>query len=163
MSGLSLRLKDLTLKNFQGACPRTPLALRCLLGITGSQHDSALLKIPPHSIFFLGKALDVTLINANLSEVIAHRASNLRFWVAQVATKWVKIALTSYRNWFFMISILNFIILHFSVWTSPILAVWFENLSGIIHAWTHHCHLHPLQAANCCRNSQLVVDEDDVV
>ena len=22
-------------------------------------------------------------------------------------------------------------------------------------------HLHPLQAANCCRNSRLVVDEDD--
>ena len=22
-------------------------------------------------------------------------------------------------------------------------------------------HLHPLQAANCCRNSLLVVDEDD--
>ena len=25
-----------------------------------------------------------------------------------------------------------------------------------------HCHLHPLQAANCCRNSRLVVDEDDL-
>ena len=24
---------------------------------------------------------------------------------------------------------------------------------------TLHCHLHPLQAANCCRNSRLVVDE----
>ena len=23
-------------------------------------------------------------------------------------------------------------------------------------------HLHPLQAANCCRNSRLVVDEDDL-
>ena len=27
-------------------------------------------------------------------------------------------------------------------------------------AWIYHCHLHPLQAANCCRNSRLVVDED---
>ena len=27
---------------------------------------------------------------------------------------------------------------------------------------TLHCHLHPLQAANCCRNSRLVVDEDDL-
>ena len=26
-----------------------------------------------------------------------------------------------------------------------------------------HCHLHPLQAANCCRNSRLVVDEDDLM
>ena len=26
---------------------------------------------------------------------------------------------------------------------------------------TLHWHLHPLQAANCCRNSRLVVDEDD--
>ena len=26
---------------------------------------------------------------------------------------------------------------------------------------TLHCHIHPLQAANCCRNSQLAVDEDD--
>ena len=25
-----------------------------------------------------------------------------------------------------------------------------------------HCHLHPLQAANCCRNSRLLVDEDDL-
>ena len=32
------------------------------------------------------------------------------------------------------------------------------TLSGL----TLHCHLHPLQAANCCRNSQLVVDEDDL-
>ena len=24
----------------------------------------------------------------------------------------------------------------------------------------HHCHLQPLQAVNCCRNSRLVVDED---
>ena len=24
------------------------------------------------------------------------------------------------------------------------------------------CHLHPLQAANCCRNSRLVMDEDDL-
>ena len=27
-------------------------------------------------------------------------------------------------------------------------------------AWIYHCHLHPLQAANCCRNSRLVVDEN---
>ena len=26
---------------------------------------------------------------------------------------------------------------------------------------TVHCHIHPLQAANCCRNSRLVVDEED--
>ena len=25
----------------------------------------------------------------------------------------------------------------------------------------HYCHLHPLQAANCYRNSRLVVDEND--
>ena len=24
------------------------------------------------------------------------------------------------------------------------------------------CHLHPLRAASCCRNSRLVVDEDDL-
>ena len=24
------------------------------------------------------------------------------------------------------------------------------------------CHFHPLQAANCCRNSRLVVDENDL-
>ena len=28
---------------------------------------------------------------------------------------------------------------------------------------TLHCHLHPLQAANCCRNSRLVVHEDDLM
>ena len=26
----------------------------------------------------------------------------------------------------------------------------------------YNCHLRPLQAANCCRNSRLVVDEDDL-
>ena len=26
-----------------------------------------------------------------------------------------------------------------------------------------HCHLYPLQAANCCRNTRLVVDEDDLM
>ena len=30
-------------------------------------------------------------------------------------------------------------------------------------ALIYHCHLHPLQAANCCRNSRLVVDEDDLM
>ena len=29
-------------------------------------------------------------------------------------------------------------------------------------AWIYHCHLHPLQAANCCRNFRLVVDENDL-
>ena len=29
-------------------------------------------------------------------------------------------------------------------------------------AGIYHCHLYPLQAANCCRNSRLVVDEDDL-
>ena len=29
-------------------------------------------------------------------------------------------------------------------------------------AWIYHCHLHPLQAANRCLNSRLVVDEDDL-
>ena len=28
---------------------------------------------------------------------------------------------------------------------------------------TLHHHLHPLQAANSCRNSRLVVDEDDLM
>ena len=30
------------------------------------------------------------------------------------------------------------------------------------HAWIYYCYLHPLQAANCCRNSRLVVDEDNL-
>ena len=34
-------------------------------------------------------------------------------------------------------------------------------MSYPFQAWICHCHLHPLQAANCCRNSRLVVDEDD--
>ena len=25
------------------------------------------------------------------------------------------------------------------------------------------CRIHPLQVANCCRNSRLVVDEDDIM
>ena len=27
----------------------------------------------------------------------------------------------------------------------------------------YHCHLHALQAGNCCRNFRLVVDEDDLM
>ena len=30
-------------------------------------------------------------------------------------------------------------------------------------AGVYHCHLHPQQAANCCRISRLVVDEDDLM
>ena len=30
-------------------------------------------------------------------------------------------------------------------------------------AWVYYRHLHPIQAANCCRNSRLVVDEDDLM
>ena len=30
-------------------------------------------------------------------------------------------------------------------------------------SWIYHCHLYTLQAANCCRNSRLVVDEDDLM
>ena len=33
----------------------------------------------------------------------------------------------------------------------------------LFQAWICHCHLHPLQAANCCRNSRHVVDEDDLM
>ena len=29
-------------------------------------------------------------------------------------------------------------------------------------AWIYHCHLHPLQAVNCCRNSRLVVNDYDL-
>ena len=36
-------------------------------------------------------------------------------------------------------------------------------LSQPFQAWIYHCHLHPLQAANCCRNSRLVVDEYDLI
>ena len=34
--------------------------------------------------------------------------------------------------------------------------------SWTFQAWIYQCHLHPLQAANCCRNSRLVVDIDDL-
>ena len=37
-----------------------------------------------------------------------------------------------------------------------------SNLT-LLQAWIYHCHLHPLQAANCSRNSRLVVDEDDLM
>ena len=31
-----------------------------------------------------------------------------------------------------------------------------------LQTWIYHCHLHPLQATNCCRNSRLVLNEDDL-
>ena len=36
-------------------------------------------------------------------------------------------------------------------------------LSEPFQAAIYHCNLHSLQAANCCRNSRLVVDEDDLM
>ena len=37
------------------------------------------------------------------------------------------------------------------------------SLHGLtLSVLTLHCHIHPLQAANCCRNSRLVVDEYDL-
>ena len=36
--------------------------------------------------------------------------------------------------------------------------IYWLTLSSLIY----DCHLHPLQAANCCRNSGLVVDENDM-
>ena len=37
----------------------------------------------------------------------------------------------------------------------------FTNLDvKLFQAWIYNCHIHPLQAANSCRNSRLVVDED---
>ena len=35
------------------------------------------------------------------------------------------------------------------------------TLSSLVLPLFYHYHLHPLQAANCCRNYRLVVDEDD--
>ena len=32
----------------------------------------------------------------------------------------------------------------------------------ILSSLTLHCHLHPLQAVNCCRYSRLVMDKDDL-
>ena len=33
--------------------------------------------------------------------------------------------------------------------------------AAVINLYKYSRHLHPLQAANCCRNSRLVVDVDD--
>ena len=41
-------------------------------------------------------------------------------------------------------------------------ATWIDFVNMIFSADVTHLHLHPLQAANCCRNSRLVVDEDDL-
>ena len=53
--------KDFTPKKFQGACPRTRLAVRvsgvCASGVTGLQHRQRTFEKSPRSIFFLGKAL----------------------------------------------------------------------------------------------------------
>ena len=38
----------------------------------------------------------------------------------------------------------------------------YTSITLTLSILTLHCHLHPLQAVNCCRNSRLVVDEDDL-
>ena len=45
--------------------------------------------------------------------------------------------------------------------TRPRIIVTIQCLT--LSSLTLHCHLHPLQAANCCRNSRLVVDENDLM
>ena len=51
---------------------------------------------------------------------------------------------------------------------TPLISInYAENIHKYLSALTLsiltlHCHLHTLQAANCCRNSRLVVDEDDL-
>ena len=42
------------------------------------------------------------------------------------------------------------------------LKTWLKACIEPFQAWIYHCNLHPLQAANCCRNSRLVVNEDDL-
>ena len=37
-----------------------------------------------------------------------------------------------------------------------------QAAQGLTISRVNHSHLHPLQAANCCRNSRLVVDDDDL-
>ena len=44
-----------------------------------------------------------------------------------------------------------------------ILIKWCDNFKLTLSSLTLHRHLRPLQAANCCRNSRLVVDEDDLM
>ena len=57
----------------------------------------------------------------------------------------------------------------FSVFFHTQCSGWLTDLSEIceliltLSSLTLHCHLHPLQAPNCCRNSRLVVDEDDLM
>ena len=38
-----------------------------------------------------------------------------------------------------------------------------KNDNYPFQACIYLCHLHPLQAANCCSNSRLVVDKDDLM
>ena len=38
-----------------------------------------------------------------------------------------------------------------------------EKKALTLSSLTLHCHLHPVQAANCCRNYRLVVDENDLM
>ena len=47
------------------------------------------------------------------------------------------------------------------IWSLWLIQTYFSVLT--LSSLTLHCHLHPLQAANCCRNARLVVDEDDLM
>ena len=55
----------------------------------------------------------------------------------------------------------NTLKLHFSFETFPLFYV---TLQTIYNPYTPEFTIvHPLQAANCCRNSRLVVDKDDLM
>ena len=49
-----------------------------------------------------------------------------------------------------------------AIFKSNILNDMHTNSFLTLSSLTLHCHLHPLQAAICCRKSRLVVDEDDL-
>ena len=50
----------------------------------------------------------------------------------------------------------------FPNWKTHVLSLTARGSTLTFQAWIYHSHLHPLQAANCCRNSRLVVDEGDL-
>ena len=60
--------------------------------------------------------------------------------------------------------------LSYNVSLNILLSQFYYHINSIKHdayqpfqARVYHCHLHPLQAENCCRNYRLIVDEDDLM
>ena len=87
-------------------------------------------------------------------------------YLSRIEGKWIKkgIYLTEWLNYVILVAVSTAQTASvFQIIRLRNTCITCTRLHWPFQAWIYHCHIHPLQAANCCRNSRLVVDEDDLM